>query len=213
MRLVFVSDTHNQTRFDVPDGDVLVHCGDFTMNGTAKEIIAFDDWLAALPHKYKVVCAGNHDIGFEDAPEAAQRLLKTPIYLQDSSIEIEGIKFYGSPWTPWFYDFAFNLPPGRALALKWDKIPSDTDVLITHGPPYGIFDLNMHGEHVGDEELLDAVEHVKPKIHAFGHVHYSHDAGKLGDTLFVNAAICTDRYDAWQKPAVVDLFPDGAVVV
>jgi Icc-related predicted phosphoesterase len=213
MRLVFVSDTHNQTAFDVPDGDVLVHCGDGTVNGSAGEIRLWNEWFTKQPHRYKIVIAGNHDIGFEEAPEAAQRLLKTPIYLQDSSINIEGVKFYGSPWTQWFYDWAFNLPPGAALAAKWTQIPKDTDVLITHGPPYGILDINVENEHVGDEELLKVVERLKPKIHAFGHVHYSHGAERRGDTLFVNAAICTDRYDPWQKPIVVDLFEKGAVLV
>jgi predicted phosphodiesterase len=213
MRLVFISDTHNKTDFVVPDGDVLVHCGDFTMNGSAREIQAFDLWLESLPHRYKIVIAGNHDIGFEEAPEAAQALLRTPIYLQDSGIVIEGVRFYGSPWTPWFYDWAFNLPPGMPLSLKWDLISKDVDVLITHGPPYGILDLNMRDEHCGDEALLEAVEQIKPKIHAFGHVHYSRGAGHLGETLFVNAAICTDRYDAWQKPTVVDFENNTATLV
>lgn len=213
MRLVFISDTHNQFGFHVPDGDALVHCGDFTFQGSAHEIIAFDKWLQKQQHRYKVVIAGNHELSFEHAPEAAQRLLKTPIYLEQASIVIEGVKFFGSPYTPWFYDWAFNLPRGQALAEKWEQIPDDVDVLATHGPPYGIFDLNTQGEHCGDEDLLQAVERKKPKIHAFGHIHGAADAAQLGETLFVNASICTERYDPWQKAVVVDLVDGHATLV
>lgn len=213
MRIVFISDTHGMHGFDVPAADCLVHAGDFTMHSSGGEIKEFDDWLDSLPHTYKVVVAGNHDVAFEESPEVAQRLLKTPIYLQDSSIVIEGVKFYGSPWTPWFFGLGFNLQPGRALEMKWDEIPHDVDVLVRHGPPYGIFDLNGWGEHCGDEQLLEAVERIKPKIHAFGHIHYSHDAAVLGETLFVNACISNDRYDQWQKPVVVDLVGRVATLV
>lgn len=213
MRLVFVSDTHLQHAFDVPDGDVLIHCGDGTMRGSAGEIQLWNEWFKKQPHTYKIAIAGNHDIGFEEAPEAAQRLLNEPIYLQDSSIKIEGVNFYGSPWQPEFFDWAFNLPRGHALEQKWDLIPGDVDVLITHGPPHGILDVNLHGEHCGDEQLLEAVERIKPKIHAFGHIHYSAGSLEQNGTLFVNASICTDRYDPWQAPIVVDLFSAGAVLV
>lgn len=213
MRIVFISDTHGNHRFDVPDGDVLVHCGDFTMNGTVGQVKEFNRWLGTLPHRHKIVIAGNHDFLFERDPDTALPLLTAAVYLQDSSIVIEGVKFYGSPWTVWFGGWAFNLPPGRALEMKWDRIPDDVDVLVTHGPPDGVFDLNARGEHCGDEQLLEAVERIKPKVHAFGHIHYSHDAAKLRDTVFVNAAICTDRYDAWQKPVVVDLIDGRAEIV
>jgi predicted phosphodiesterase len=125
MRLVFISDTHNQTAFSVPDGDALIHSGDATMNGTASEIIAFNAWLEKQPHRYKIFVAGNHDVGFEKAPEAAQRLLTVPMYLEHSSIKIEGVKFFGSPYTPAFYDWAFNRTAGE-LAEQWKNIPEDT---------------------------------------------------------------------------------------
>lgn len=123
------------------------------------------------------------------------------------------MKIYGSPWQPWFYDWAFNLPRGDALREKWDLIPGDVDVLITHGPPHGILDRNLEGENCGCEELHAAVDRIKPKVHAFGHIHLSHGTGRAGNTLFVNASICTERYDPWQAPVVVDLFARGAVVV
>jgi Icc-related predicted phosphoesterase len=209
MRLVIISDTHSRTPLEVPDGDVLVHCGDFTMKGTVKEITRFDDWLRAAPHKYKIVVAGNHDLAFEDAPTLAQRLLTTSIYLQDASVEVEGIRFWGAPWTPWFFDWAFNLPRGRALAAKWALIPEKVDVVITHGPPHGILDANPEGEHVGDEALRKAIERVKPRVHAFGHIHHSHGTRKIGQTLFVNASICDESYSLAESPIVVDLNASG----
>lgn len=222
MRLVFISDTHLRHAFSIPEGDVLVHCGDFTMRGSASEISRFDQWQQTLKSKfrYTVIIAGNHEIGFEETPEAAQRLLKTPRYLQDSSIVIEGVKFYGSPWQPWFYDWAFNFPEGsegrRVARETWAKIPDDTDVLVTHGPPYGILDRNLQREHCGDRDLPFALKRVKPRIHAFGHIHCAHGSMRhpgYGDTLFVNACICDEAYMPTQAPIVVDLFPTGVVIV
>jgi Icc-related predicted phosphoesterase len=100
----------------------------------------FDDWLGTLPHKHKIVICGNHDLCFEDNPKEARKLMKNAHYLEDETIEIEGLKFYGSPWQPEFHNWAFNLNRGEEIKKKWDLIPNDTDVLITHGPPYGILD-------------------------------------------------------------------------
>jgi Icc-related predicted phosphoesterase len=216
LRIVILSDTHLKHDFDVPDGDVLVHCGDFTMEGDGRQIARFDAWIAALPHRWKIVVAGNHEFGFEAAPEVAQRLLQTPIYLQDSAIVVEGVKFYGSPWQPWFHEHAFNFPPGergRERAEEtWAKIPDDTDVLITHGPPRGILD-KVGSRHCGCEYLLEAVERVKPKLHAFGHIHIAYGTLRRGETLFVNAAIVDGRYQPVNRPVVVDVSSQGAVLV
>lgn len=220
MRLVFVSDTHLRHSFIVPEGDVLVHCGDFSMIGDARQISAFNEWLKDQPHRYKIVIAGNHDIGFEEAPEAARRLLSEPIYLQDSSIVIEDVKFYGSPWQPWFMDWAFNFPRGTVgreqARATWAKIPPQVDVLVTHGPPYGVLDRvvgSTSREHLGCRHLLARVKEVRPKIHAFGHIHSGHGTNRHGDTLFVNASICDEAYMPTLKPVVVDLLGEGAAVV
>lgn len=205
MRLVFVSDTHLQHAFDVPNGDVLMHCGDGTWHGTAGEIRQWNEWFQKQPHRHKVAIAGNHDWGFQTEPETSQQLLSAPIYLQDSATIIEGIIIYGSPWQPWFHNWAFNLPRGRAISEKWALIPEDVDVLVTHGPPHGILDENLLGEHCGCEELLEAVRRIKPKVHAFGHIHCAHGTHLVGETFFVNASICTELYEPRQAPIVVDL--------
>ncbi|MDP2877638.1 MAG: metallophosphatase domain-containing protein [Holophaga sp.] len=143
MRLICLSDTHGeQDRFKVPDGDVLIHAGDFSGLGTEREVHKFAKWMKRMPHRWKIVIAGNHDRFFEKQPEMARAYLEPDvIYLQDSGCQIEGVHFWGSPWQPWFMDWAFNLPrKGEKLREKWNLIPMDTDVLITHGPPHGILD-------------------------------------------------------------------------
>jgi Icc-related predicted phosphoesterase len=217
LRFVIVSDTHcRHNAVTIPDGDVLLHCGDFTMYGSPAQIADFDEWLESLPHRYKVVIAGNHDKGFEDAPEAARHLLKTPIYLQDSSIRIEGVNIYGSPWQPWFYDWSFNFPKGPKGRFRaretWAKIPDDVDVLVTHGPPASILDIAPIGGSVGCPELLEAVRRVKPALHAFGHIHEGYGTLQR-DTLFVNASTCDERYVPSNAPIIVDLADGIATVV
>ena len=218
MRLVCLSDTHNlHASLRVPDGDVLVHSGDATMHGTTEEVGDFDAWLAGLPHRHKLVVAGNHDFLFEREPEAARKLLRSAVYLQDSGVEIEGVRLWGSPWQPWFFDWAFNLRRGRPLREKWDLIPQGTDVLITHGPPHGILDrvggpvprlmagVTGRGAHVGCEELREAVYRLRPRLHVFGHIHECYGVEARDGTTFVNASNCSRAYRATNPPVVVDL--------
>jgi len=218
MRIVCLSDTHNlHGRIAVPDGDVLVHAGDLTMRGTAEEIARFDSWLAAQPHREKIVVAGNHDFLFEREPERARQLLTAGTYLCDSGLTVEGVRFWGSPWQPWFMDWAFNLPRGSALEARWRLIPEGTDVLVTHSPPHGILDevarlLSFeieagHGPdaHVGCEELRKAVERLRPRLHVFGHIHESYGRESRDGVAFVNASNCDRRYRPVNPPVVVDL--------
>jgi Icc-related predicted phosphoesterase len=119
----------------------------------------------------------------------AHRLLSHCIYLEDDSIVIDGVKFHGSPWQPWFYDWAFNLRYEEQLAEKWAKIPDDTHVLITHTPPHQICDYTVRGNNIGSTSLLERVLKVQPKIHVFGHAHApSRSGGPVGNTLFCNVA-------------------------
>ncbi|WP_308873929.1 metallophosphoesterase family protein [Thiothrix subterranea] len=139
MNLTFISDTHSlHDRLPAIDaGDVLIHCGDFTGRGTLDDTLNFAEFMAAQPFTHKIVIAGNHDWCFEDKRrKIAEHILKEYglIYLNDSGIEIDGVKFWGSPIQPEFCDWAFNRERGEAIRQHWDKIPADTDVLITHGP-------------------------------------------------------------------------------
>ena len=190
MLFVAISDTHGyHDRLEVPDGDVLIHGGDLTKHGRLEDVEAFDRWLAGLPHRHKIVIAGNHDFCFQHRPREARALLRHAIYLEDRAVEVEGVKFYGSPWQPEFFDWAFNLPRGPALAAVWAKIPDDTQVLITHGPPLGIGDLTHRGPHVGCEDLLRRVRQVRPRLHVFGHIHEAAGRFDVDGTIFVNASI------------------------
>jgi predicted phosphohydrolase len=142
LRLVLISDTHNQHRnIRIPDGDVLIHAGDATGSGEFKEITSFLCWLDEQPHRHKILIAGNHDYCFERDHDISQMLLlEHPgiTYLQDSGCEIDGMTLWGSPWQPWFMNWAFNLPRrGDRIREMWNQIPINVDVLITHGPPHG----------------------------------------------------------------------------
>lgn len=189
-----MSDTHGlHEKVDVPEGDILLHAGDLTNRGLLPEVSEFNRWIGTLPHRHKVVIAGNHDLPFERWPDVSRGLLTNCHYLQDEEIEIEGLRIYGSPWQPEFFNWAFNLKRGRRLAEKWAKIPEGIDILMTHGPPHGILDRTEEGQWVGCKDLRVRVEFIKPAFHLFGHIHEAYGAlgpgVDGGSTTFVNASI------------------------
>ncbi|MHA1167382.1 MAG: metallophosphatase domain-containing protein [Candidatus Hodarchaeales archaeon] len=203
MKLIAIADTHGLHRsLEIPDGDVLIHAGDLTRHGTLDDVREFNDFLGTLPHSHKIVITGNHDFCFEKDREACEELLTNCIYLQDQEVIIDGIKFYGSPWQPWFYDWAFNLQRGPEIRAKWELIPKDTDVLITHGPPYGIGDVTFQKEHAGCEDLLEIVERTKPAVHIFGHIHEGYGITSNGTTTFINASSYNHNYQAINQPVI-----------
>ena len=210
MRLVLLSDTHElHDRLEVPDGDVLLHTGDFTSRGRVAEVEAFGAFLARLPHEHKVVVAGNHDFLFQERPEEARALLGDVTYLEDSGTRIGELSLWGSPWQPWFHDWAFQLQRGAPLAERWALVPEGTDVLLTHGPPHGILDRTERGERVGCEELARALTRIRPRLHAFGHIHEGHGMHRSEETLFVNASNCDRYYRPVNRPIVLDWDADG----
>lgn len=205
MKCVAISDTHSMYRgLIIPAGDVLLHAGDITGRGKTKEIHEFNDWLGTLPHKHKIVIAGNHDWCFYYNEQECREILTNAIYLQDESVTIDGVKFYGSPWQPEFCNWAFNLPRGQKLKEKWDMIPDDTDVLITHGPAYMKLDY-CEGGNVGCEELAKAVLRVKPEVHLFGHIHEGYGMSLEDGITYINASVCTGAYKPTNKPIVFDM--------
>ncbi len=211
MRLVLLSDTHNLhlEMAPVPDGDLVIHAGDLTGMGTLPEIAAFFDWFGGLPHRHKVVIAGNHDFGFERrAPEAEALVPDGVIYLRDSGVEIEGLRLYGSPWQPWFMDWAFNLERGPDIAARWALIPEDVQVLITHGPPHGVLDetSNRPPERAGCEDLAARLGELPDlRLHVFGHIHEGYGRLVQDGRTSVNASICDAAYVPRNLPVVVDL--------
>lgn len=211
MRLVILSDTHGLHGFidAVPDGDILIHAGDMTARGTLEDLEEFLGWFAALPHQNKLLVAGNHDWMFERQPTLAEGMVPAEItYLRDAGVSIRGIKFWGSPWQPWFYDWAFNLQRGAEIASKWALIPDDVQVLITHGPPHGILDevVSPRGKHQGCEALRERIVSLPAlRLHTFGHIHEAYGTFSEGGRRFVNASICDYLYAPVNAPVVVDL--------
>ena len=207
MKIVCISDTHSLHRhIKIPDGDLLIHAGDVSSRGDMSEIEDFNEWLGTLPHPHKVIIAGNHDFGFERYPKQAKALIKNAKYLNDSKIVIGGLKIWGSPVQPWFYQWAFNRKRGKDIRKHWDMIPTDTDILITHGPPYGILDDTERGEKVGCADLMDTVQtRVRPRLHVFGHVHEAYGQQQVGGTLFVNAAVVNLDYRPVNEAIVVEV--------
>jgi len=215
LKIVSISDTHTKHGAIVmPPGDVLVHAGDITNKGSIKDLTSFTTWLKLQSYKHKVVIAGNHDFCFANANQVIARTLieeAGAVYLQDSEVTIDGVKFWGSPWQPFFYDWAFNLHRGKPIAEKWALIPEDTNVLITHGPPKNVLDIVEsdwgHREHVGCEDLLHRLISLpKLKAHIFGHLHLGYGVtGDKNGIQFVNASTCTERYEPLNKPIVIEI--------
>ncbi|MBI4816876.1 MAG: metallophosphoesterase [Deltaproteobacteria bacterium] len=188
MRIVAVADTHLfHDDLAVPAGDVFIHAGDLCRAGDAAELLEGQRWLASLPHKTKILVAGNHDWLFATDPKLAREVLGPEvIYLEDSLVTVGGVCFWGSPWQPEYNDWAFNLPRGARLAEKWRMIPDEIDVLITHGPPHGIGDRSSVGGRAGCEALRSRVAEVRPRLHLFGHIHQDGGFWADGVTAFAN---------------------------
>lgn len=208
MRLVFISDTHSQhDLLRLPEGDVLLHCGDFSKKGELPDVQRFLDWFGAQPHRHKVLIAGNHDFLAERSPALFREMVPDNVtYLNDSGCEIEGLHIWGSPIQPWFYDWAFNRQRGADIRRHWDLIPENTDVLLTHGPPYGILDeVKRDRRPVGCRDLLHRLRDLPSvKIHAFGHIHEAYGSQEVGGTLFLNASVLDEDYRMKNAPFVVE---------
>jgi Icc-related predicted phosphoesterase len=236
LKIVALSDTHTYHRDVIlPEGDVLVFAGDLMSSGYKhSEIKDFADWWDSLKFPYKILVAGNHDRMFEsNETYCLSKFNSNTHYLRDAVVTIDGVKFWGSPVQPWFYDWAFNVHRGASIKKYWDMIPNDTDVLITHGPPYGYGDqswpepvqynnsrvLRPASEHFGCEELIKAVERIKPKVHIFGHIHGGYGKSGLTEyeqkslmlpyngipTKFYNVAICDEQYNPVNPATVIDI--------
>jgi len=205
MKIVVLSDTHGLHRLlTIPAGDVLVHAGDLTRHGNLDEVRDFNNFLSTLPHPHKIVIAGNHDFCFERDREECEAVLSECVYLQDQELTVGGVRFYGSPWQPWFHNWAFNLHRGVEIRAKWDMIPPGIEVLITHGPPYGIGDKTAQGEAVGCEDLLDVVKQINPRIHVFGHIHEGAGINSINKTVFINASVCDSGFSLVNRPIVYE---------
>lgn len=201
-----MADTHELHReADVPDGDILIHAGDFTsFSKNASAIADFNDWLGTLPHRHKIVVPGNHEF-FLEADPSRRRLISNATVLIDESIDVLGLNIWGSPTTP-LYGGAFGKSSEQDRIQLYSRIPVDTDILITHGPPFGILDRSPESDfHQGCGALLDQVRQIKPRIHIFGHAHGAYGTFHTDKTIFVNAALHGTQDSLGYKPIVLEI--------
>lgn len=223
MRLVCVGDTHGKT-LPVPDGDVFVHVGDLCRKNDMPELQEQAAWISGLPHRHKIVIAGNHDWPLmhcargrmvctacdarglhecDPASRVAALALFGGAYVEDVALSIDGVKLYATPWQAYYHDWAFNLPPGAVMRGVWNQIPDETDILVTHVPPLGFGDRTPAGERIGDADLAARAIAVGPALHVFGHVHHDGGAWTEDATVFANVTTWEDA----RKPTVIDFDP------
>lgn len=207
MKIIFISDTHGfHEKLNLPEGDMIIHAGDVSKMGGEEEIIEFINWFKDLDFKHKIFIAGNHDFYLEKIDDKTLKELipENIIYLNDSGITIDHINIWGSPIQPWFFDWAFNRKRGEDIKKHWDLIPSNTDILITHGPPMSILDKTNRDQHVGCEELLEAVQLIQAKIHVFGHIHEDYGIKHHAGTQFINASVLNVKYQLVNDPIEIE---------
>lgn len=206
MKLAILGCTHGMHEsVSVPDADVLIHTGDFTGRRTSDEVLPFAKWVGSQSHEHKIVICGNHDspIGIGDKFRSIFESFGVA-YLQDSSITIDGLLFYGSPWSPTFYNWYWMRDRGKEIAQKWARIDGDTDVLITHGPADSL-DTTEEGMCVGCKDLQRELSRVQPKVHCFSHIHEASGMFDHGDMISVNASIVSRDMRVVNPVRVVEL--------
>jgi len=213
-KIVCISDTHGfHHDLKIPDGDILIHAGDLSMMGELNVLMDLNDWFAKQNHDYKIVIAGNHDYSLGEDQMLGFKIFTNAIYLQNSSVEIEGMKIYGNPYTPWSFGlhkhFAFGVDRMDSKGV-WRGIPSNADVVVTHCPPLGILDKVAEtgfnpNEHVGSATLLKKIREIKPKLNIFGHIHEGYGITKEGEITFINCSVVNEAYNLINKPIVFNL--------
>lgn len=233
MKIGLISDTHNlHAQLAIPELDILIHAGDSTGHGKQHEVDSFETWFANLEQvRYKVFIAGNHDFYYQKKnvlPYKKQHQNGPVFYLKDSGIEIEGLKIYGTPWTPFFHDWAFNgledrgdqgmgyeggpgwnaKPDSDHLLLSevYARVPDDTDILVCHSPPrLGRLDITLEGLEVGSWELRKRIEQLNLKAVVSGHIHEGYGSERLMDTMCYNVCSCNRRYEIANPVTVIEL--------
>lgn len=201
MNAMFISDTHGQHEdVELSRGNMIIHAGNITKNGTFSEVEAFLQWFAHLNYKYKIFIAGTHDHFFEDEPKLARRLIPAGVvYLEESGVEMGGLKIWGSPYNSDHDGNAFSLTEDKIID-HWEKIPNDSDMVIIHTPAYGVLDENANGEHEGSKDLLRKLVRVEPKYFICGHRQSTHGYEYRYGIHFINASVTNNEFKIAYKP-------------
>lgn len=214
MRLCLISDVHGRwNKLQIPQCDVLISAGDYSWQGEKHMVEDFHKWMSKQPAKHFISVQGNHEkwveANFDEAKVIAENECPGVHFIDEGEIVIDGVKFYGSAITPQFHNWAWNRVRGDEIAPHWARIPNDTQVLITHGPPHKILDVcrggTVYEENVGCWDLLQRVKEVKPKLHIFGHIHSQWGIHVENGTTFINASICDEMYSASHLPILVSI--------
>jgi Icc-related predicted phosphoesterase len=216
MKILALSDMHGYLQDVKGQYDLIIIGGDmcpgndhsveFQSNWLADK---FNPWLKSLPSDNVVCIAGNHDFIFERARPLVPKLKCH--YLQDSKVEIDGVKIWGSPWSRKFFDWAFMGEEDK-LSMVWDKILKDTDILVVHGPPFQAGDV-VRGEYVGSTSLKWWIERNQPKLVICGHIHEAHGIYNIGDTIVANVSVLDGAYNPWIHNPMIFEFDSGKVKV
>lgn len=197
MKILHLSDTHGQHYKipSLPKADVLVHSGDFTISGAENEAIDFLNWFCDQPYAYKIFISGNHDECLYRSH--IEGLDPNVYYLCNSGVEVKGIKFYGVPM--FMYDCLTE-----QQSRNYTKIPSDTNVLITHSPPFGILDCD-EGINYGSHELLAQLSSLNLKAHLFGHIHSQQGRININGTVFSNGSPSDLESNIFRQLEVIEI--------
>ncbi len=221
MRIAHLSDTHTrESFFSVPNCDLFVHSGDVGSNGNIDDLKNFCLWAANQIENCKcklaVMIAGNHDFCFENGrARQAKKMVEDAgfVYLNDSHVMFEGKKIWGMPVTPWFNDWAFNRYPGPFMKKHTDQIPSDVDILVSHGPTRGVLDKTINDEYVGCKDLRDRIASImgnrkNPLLHLFGHIHEARGYLVENNVYHVNGSSLDRRYSPSHSPVIIEWVGD-----
>lgn len=229
IKIICISDTHNQhSKLHIPECDILIHSGDFSYYGKYMEVTNFLAWFASTPAKHKIFIAGNHEMTLDKKHDRYKKeiyeVVKSYtdiIYLENSSVQLEGLNIYGTPHTPYFYDWGFNGISSSdlknqgsvCLITTYDNIPTNTDILICHGPPRNILDLNRRKELCGSIDMLNRLSHLTSlKLYVCGHIHQSSGVVGKDNVTFINASVLDDSYTMRFPPREFNIdVPDKTV--
>ena len=213
MKICCISDTHGFLP-DIPECDLFLHAGDICPVNNHKIkfqnewiLNEFNPWINKINAKYKVITPGNHDFVFQEHPNIKYQMPCD--VLIDSTIECEGFKIWGSPWTKNFLDWAFNMEPPDLYNLH-KNIPK-CDIILTHGPPKGFSDIAVDMNdtkklvHVGSPGLIERILEIEPKLVVFGHIHSGFGSRKLGNTIISNVSYVSERYNPVNDPMIYEI--------
>ncbi|MEL6250902.1 MAG: metallophosphatase domain-containing protein [Bacteroidota bacterium] len=210
MRFILISDTYGLHRkLQLPEGDVIIHAGDFCGPRSERDSRDFLKWFSSLPYSHKIFIGGNHDFFAARNPRKFNSMIpKNVIYLNDSGAQIGNLNIWGSPVQPDLEGWAFGKRRGEEMRPHWDLIPPNTDVLITHTPPNGILDKSRSGSSLGCEDLSAKLLTIKPRLHVFGHIHASNGRIETDATTYINASNYNSNLGLVNKAAVFTLNKD-----